>query len=53
MPKQKDQYKEPITFVFPEMIARVYIPILDSQEREKRLKNLHKATARILEGVKK
>lgn len=50
--KQKDKYKEPITIVFPKMVARVYIPILDLKEREKRLKNLHRATANIFEGVK-
>lgn len=53
MPKQKDQYKEPITIVFPEMIARVYFPILDLEEREKRMKVLHRAVANIMEGVKK
>lgn len=50
---QKDQYKEPIIITFPEMIARVYIPILDPKEREKRMQIIHKASARILEGVRK
>ena len=49
--QQKDKYKEPITIVFPQMVARVYFPILDSKEREKRIKNLHKAVANIMEGA--
>lgn len=53
MSKQKDQYKEPITIVFPGMIARVYSPILDLKERENRMKVLHRAVANIMEGVKK
>lgn len=51
--KQKDKYKDPITIVFPNMVARVYFPILEPEEREKRIKNLHKAVANIMEGVKK
>lgn len=47
----KDKYAEPITFTFPQMVARVYIPILEPKEREKRMKNLHRATAKIMEGV--
>ena len=49
----KDEYKEPITIVFPEMVARVYFPILDSKERERRMKNLRRAVVNIMEGVKK
>jgi hypothetical protein len=33
------------------MVARVYIPILDVAEREKRMKTIHRATANIFEGV--
>jgi hypothetical protein len=53
MLKQKDKYKEPITFTFPKVVARVYIPILDSSEREKRMKNIHRATANLFKGVEK
>lgn len=49
----KDQYKEPITFVFPKMIARVYIPILDPLEKERRIKNIHRATTNLMKGVQK
>lgn len=52
MGKQKDKYKDPITIKFPDCVARVYIPILDLQEREKRMKNLQRATANIIEGVR-
>lgn len=48
---EKDQYKEPITIRFPNLVARVYIPILDQKEREKRMKNIHKAVANIMEGA--
>lgn len=48
------QHKEPITFVFPKMVARVYVPILESAEREKRMKSIHKATMDIFKkGVTK
>ena len=50
--KQKDKYQEPITIVFPEMVARVYFPILEPKEREKRLKTLYKASANIIENKK-
>lgn len=49
---QKDKYKEPITIVFPEMVARVYFPILEPKEREKRMKNLQMAVMNIMKGVK-
>jgi hypothetical protein len=53
MLKQKDKYTEPITITFPKMVARVYFPILESQEREKRMKKIHRATANLIEGVTK
>lgn len=53
MSKQQDIYKDPITIVFPEMVARVYIPILEPEERERRRKNLYRATANLFEGVRK
>lgn len=51
--KQKEKYKAPITIVFPGMVARVYFPILDLKEKEKRMENIYKASAQIIEGVKK
>jgi hypothetical protein len=54
MLKQKDEYNEPMTIVFPQMIARVYSPILDTEERNRRMKIIHRATASILKkGVSK
>ena len=50
---EKILYKEPITIVFTGMVARVYSPILDSAEREKRMKTIHKATMKICKGVTK
>ena len=51
MQKQKDKYNAPITITFPNMVARVYTPILDSEERERRMKEIRKSTARLLREV--
>ena len=51
--KQKDKYKEPITIELPGMIARVYIPILDPKERERRMQKIYRSSARLMEGVRK
>lgn len=45
-----DTYKEAVVFNFPGMVARVYRPVLDSEEREKRMKEIHKATANVLKS---
>jgi hypothetical protein len=50
--KSKDKYKDPITITFSNLVARVHIPILEPKEREKRMQNIHKASAKILEGEK-
>lgn len=44
----KDKYKEVKTFNFPNMVARVYIPDLTPEERERRLKLVHDAAAALL-----
>lgn len=49
--KQKDQYKDPIIITFPDMVARVYIPILDPKERERRMQKIHRAVANMMRGV--
>lgn len=49
----KDKYKDPIIITLPGMVARVYVPILDPKEREKRLKNLYRASANLIQGVRK
>lgn len=50
MLNQNDKYNEPIIITFPNMVARVYTPILEPQEREKRMKAIHKATADVLKN---
>lgn len=54
MVKPKDEYKEPITIEYPGMVVRVFSPLLDSEERQKRMQNIHKETINIFKvGVKK
>lgn len=48
----KDTYKEIKTFEFPGMIARVYIPDLTEEERNKRLRAISKQAANLLKKVK-
>ena len=50
MLNQNDKYNEPIVITFPNMVARVYTPILEPEEREKRMKAIHKATANVLKN---
>ena len=45
-----DTYKEAVIFRFPGMVARVYTPILGTEEREKRMKAIHTATANVLKS---
>ena len=47
---QKDTYKEAEIFRFPGMVAKVYTPILESKERENRMKEIHRATAHVLKS---
>lgn len=48
--KTKDTYKETKTIHFPGMVARVHIPDISPEEREKRMKTIHKATINLLKG---
>ena len=50
MQKQEDKYNDPVIITFPNMVARVYSPILDPAEREKRMKAIHRATADVLKS---
>lgn len=50
MLNQKDKYNDPIIITFPNMVARVYTPILEPEERERRMKAIHKATADVLKN---
>ena len=45
-------YREPITIVFSDAVAKVYCPVLDSTERAKRMKTIHKASANLLKKIK-
>lgn len=49
---EKDLYKEPVTIVFADLVARVYSPTLDTAERTKRMKTIHNATANLLKKIK-
>lgn len=46
--KGQDTYKEVKVIEFPNMIARVYIPDLTEEERERRMKRIKDATVRLL-----
>jgi hypothetical protein len=48
MLNQKDKYYDPIIITFPNMVARVYRPILTEEERNKRMKAIHKQAANLL-----
>lgn len=46
--KGQDTYKEPITIIFPNMIAKVRIPDLTENERKRRMNKIYEATANLL-----
>lgn len=48
MSRPKDTYKEIREFKYPNMIIRVHIPDLTDEERQRRMKQLHKATEELL-----
>lgn len=45
-----DTYQEPKAFTFPGMIAKVYIPILTKEERNRRMKQIYDAAANLLKS---
>ena len=49
--KTKDTYKEVRTFEFPGLVARVYIPDLTEEERNRRMTAIHKQAAKLLKKV--
>lgn len=51
--KNHDTYKAPITIEFPNMIARIHIPELTADERNRRMQAVKKAAANLLKGVTK
>ena len=44
----QDTYKEVKTFVFPNMTVNVYIPDLTEEERNRRMKKIHKSAANLI-----
>lgn len=49
--KKPDTYKEIKTFHFPGMVARVYIPDLTEEERNRRMNTIHNQAANLLKKV--
>jgi hypothetical protein len=43
-----DKYHDPIIITFPNMVARVYRPILTEEERSRRLRAIHTQAANLL-----
>lgn len=49
--KTQDTYKEVITIERPGIVARVHIPDLTEEERERRMKEIGKAAASLLKHI--
>ena len=45
---QEDKYQDPIIITFPDMVARVYRPILTEEERTRRMRVIHNQAANLL-----
>ena len=50
---QADTYKEIRTFEYPGMVVRVHIPDISEAERNRRMKQLYKASESILKSYQK
>lgn len=48
MKQVQDTYMEPQIMTFPGVTVRVYRPVLDEEERERRMKRIRKAAERVL-----
>ena len=46
--KQQDTYSEPKIFTYPEVVAKVYSPILTDEERKRRMARIAKSAERLL-----
>ena len=46
--KKQDTYGEPKTFTFPGVVAKVYSPILDEEEKKRRMAQIAKSAERLL-----
>lgn len=47
-----DKYYDPIIITFPDMVARVYRPILTEEERTRRMRVIHNQAANLLNKEK-
>lgn len=48
MKQVQDTYMEPQIMTFPGVTVRVYRPVLDETERERRMQDIRKAAERVL-----
>lgn len=51
--KQQDQYSEPKNFTYPNIVAKVYSPILTDEERKRRMERIAKSAERLLTKERK
>lgn len=52
MSNQEDKYYDPIIITFPNMVAKVYRPILTEEERTRRMRAIHNQAANLLKKEK-
>jgi ribosome recycling factor len=50
MAKTADTYKEAKVFQYPGMVTRVHIPDLTDEERNRRIKQIHRAAESLLQA---
>ena len=43
-----DVYSEPVTYILPNCVAKVFTPILTEEERERRMRRISDAAAKLL-----
>ena len=53
MKQVQDTYMEPQIMTFPGVTVRVFRPVLDEEERERRMKRIRKAAERVLTAAVK
>lgn len=51
MAKGQDVFQEPIYIEYPNSVIRVYRPVLDDEERARRMKRIHDAAADLLRDL--
>lgn len=45
------EYVHTKTLTFPNMTARIFSPVLTEEERNRRIKNIHKASANLILSI--